>query len=339
MRLLIRRVVQTLPAPDEALLAEARRARVSSEAHGQFLGRIAALHALEQEPPQRPMPWPTPLRLAAFNAQRLKHRPAVRTLLDEAGAHAALISEADLGMARSGNAHTVRELAAPTGEGYLYGVEFVELDLGNAGEVREHAGEHNACGFHGNAIVTRLALEDPYLIPLEESGFWFPGRKGLQRRIGGRIAVAARVAAAPRPLWLVSTHLESKTDPGDRQAQMQALLRALDVLAPNDACVIGGDFNTKALPRDEAGRDALLDAPERHEPLFADLRSAGFEWTSANAACPTQRPDPGSKPPPGKLDWIVVRGMKAANPRILPALDARGAPVSDHDMLAVDLAF
>ncbi len=71
-------------------------------------------------------------------------------------------------MARSGNVHTVRALTEASGEGYLYGVEFVELDLGNAREMREHAGERNA-------VVTALRIESACLIPLEESGFWFQG--------------------------------------------------------------------------------------------------------------------------------------------------------------------
>jgi hypothetical protein len=34
--------------------------------------------------------------------------------------------------------------------------------------------------------------------------------------------------------------------------------------------VIGGDFNTKALPRGDEERRLVLEVPERHEPLFAD---------------------------------------------------------------------
>jgi endonuclease/exonuclease/phosphatase family metal-dependent hydrolase len=139
-------------------------------------------------------------------------------------------------------------------------------------------------------------------------------------------------------LWLVSTHLESKTDPADRQRQMQALLRALDDLVRDEACIIGGDFNTKALPRGDDERHLLLESPDRYEPLFADLRAAGFEWKSANTANPTKRPEPDA-PPPGKLDWIVCRGIGAAHAQVVPALDERGEAVSDHDMIAVDLAF
>ncbi|MEE1654862.1 hypothetical protein VB618_01535 [Microvirga sp. CF3062] len=228
MRSLIDRVVLDLAAPDGAVLEEARQASAQQRqaAHGTLIERIPALHAVEQGPAADPQPWPGSLRIAAFNAQRLKDRRAARHLMEQAGAQVTLLSEVDLGTARSGNAHTIRDLIAGSGEGYLYGVEFVELDLGSADEVEQCAGQSNTHGLHGNAIVTGLALTRPHLIPLEENGLWFPGINGLQRRMGGRMALAARVAQAPRPLWIVSTHLESKTDPADRQAQIRALLRA-----------------------------------------------------------------------------------------------------------------
>jgi endonuclease/exonuclease/phosphatase family metal-dependent hydrolase len=304
MRSLIDRTVPDLQPPDSAVLAEARQASAGQQqaAHGSLLERIPALHAIEQAPPANPLPWPGSLRIAAFNAQRLKDRQAARHLMKQSGAQVTLLSEVDLGMARSGNAHTIRDLTTASGEGYLYGVEFVELDLGSVDEVERCAGQSNAHGLHGNAIVTGLALEHPRLIPLEENGLWFPGTDGFQRRIGGRMALAARIAQAPRPLWIVSTHLESKMDPADRQAQMRTLLRALDEIAPDEPCVIGGDFNTKALPRGEDERRLLLDEPERYEPLFADLREAGFAWHHANLALPTRTPGPTNKhePPFGK---------------------------------------
>ncbi len=340
MRPVIDRVVQNLDGPDTSLLEEARRSALrAGDAHARLLHRIPAFDAIEQAPPGRVRPRPETIRIAAFNAERLKSRLAARGLMEQASADITLLSEVDLGMARSGNVHNLRDLTAETGEGYLFGVEFVELDLGDKGEMRGHSGERNARSLHGNAIVTGLVLESPRLIPLDESGLWFSGFKGAQRRIGGRMALAARVGSAPEPLWVVATHLESKTDPADRQAQMRNLLRALDAIAPGEPCVIGGDFNTKALPREADERHLLLEAPERYEPLFADLARAGFTWAGANLALPTQTAGPTGKhePPFGKLDWIVVRGLTAANPRIVPALDAQGRAVSDHEMLAVDV--
>lgn len=340
MRPVVTRVVPHLAGPDAALLQEARRASATGEdAHAQFVQRAESFRAIEQANPHPPLPWPGTLRIAAFNAERLKNRFATRRLLRQAGAHVALLAEVDLGMARSGNVHTLRELTAGGPGGYLFGAEYVELDLGDAGETRDHAGERNAASLHGNAIVTPLDLEEPRLIPLEESGLWFRGFEGAQRRIGGRMALAARVRGAPRPLWIVATHLESKTDPADRRAQIRVLLQALDAFAPGEPCVIGGDFNTKALPRGEGERRLMLEAPERFEPLFGDLAEAGFSWQTANLARPTQTAGPTNKhaPPFGKLDWLVVRGLSATDPRIIPAVDDEGRAVSDHEMIAVDL--
>ncbi|WP_243367556.1 endonuclease/exonuclease/phosphatase family protein [Microvirga solisilvae] len=337
MRPLVDQAVPDLPCPDESLLVEARRAEAGS--HACLLDRIDAFQAIEFRAPPRAMGSPERLRVAALNAERLKRPRAVRRLIDDVGAHVVLMSEVDVGMARSGNTHTIRDFIGSSDHGYLFGAEFVELDLGDEREMRNHAGERNACSLHGNAIVSALNLEQPHVIPLEESGLWFKGINGAQRRIGGRIAVAARVSNAPRPLWLVSLHLESKTDPADRQKQILNLLRALDSIAPNEACLIGGDCNTKALPRGEGERTLLLQEPERFEPLFGDLRKAGFVWTGANLGLPTQRDGPEKTHPRpfGKLDWLFVRGVKAENPQVVPSLDESGQPFSDHEMVCVDI--
>jgi endonuclease/exonuclease/phosphatase family metal-dependent hydrolase len=339
MRALIDRIVRDLPCPEPSLREKARSATRDLSAHGSYLERIDAFHVLEARSPEEVRACPARLRVGALNAERLKYPQAVRRLMEEAGIDVQFLSEVDVGMARSGNVHTIRELIGDAGKGYLFGVEFVELDLGDAQEMRRHAGERNACGLHGNAIVSNLAFERAHVIPLEESGRWFDGFKGAQRRVGGRIALAARVADAPRPLWFVSLHLESKTDPADRRMQVRNLLRALEQLAPGEACIIGGDFNTKALPRDEAERRVLLEEPERSEPLFSDLRAAGFSWNEANVAAPTQRDGPSKthKRPFGKYDWLFVRGVAAENPRIIPSLDAEGQPISDHEMITVDI--
>lgn len=340
MQAIVDRVLDELPAPDPALLDRARAAARSGRAaeHERFAGQVEALRAVEQRQPERPRSWREPFTVAAFNAERLKDPAAARALLDRAGAAAALVSEVDVGMARSGNRHGPRALTEPAGEGYAYGVEFVELDLGDPDEIRAHAGERNAAGFHGNAVVSGLRLTDARLISLEEGGRWFAGRDGAQHRLGGRMAVAARVADAPRPLWLVSVHLESKTDPDDRAAQMRRLLEALEQIARGAAAVIGGDLNTKALPPGEE-RD-WLEAPQRWEPLFDLARAAGFDWRACNAAAATQRTGPSGDPQPPfrKLDWLLVRGARARNPRVIAALDGSGRPISDHEMIAADLS-
>jgi hypothetical protein len=55
---------------------------------------------------------------------------------------------------------------------------------------------------------------------------------------------------------------------------------------------------------------------------------------------PTKRAGPLDDPdsPYGKLDWLLVRGVAASNPRVIPALDENGAPISDHEMVCVDVS-
>lgn len=339
MRRIASQVVEELPCPPDEFLKEARGVQKDPSSHSALFDRVAAFGMVEKRSLSK-QPWPGARRLAAFNAERLTNPEAVGAMLLKADADIGLLCEADLGMARSGNVHTVRELSASIGMNYVFGAEFVELDLGDKGEIRRHKGQRNACGLHGNAIVSKLDIEEAHLIRLEADGLWFGGIEGAQHRIGGRIALAARVAA-PQPLWVVSTHLESKTDPADRQRQVRTLLQALDELIADAACIIGGDFNTKALPREKSDLPQTLALPTGYEPLFGDLREAGFDWQSANLASATQRDGPWKKHdrPFAKLDWFFVRGLDASNPKIIPAVDASGAALSDHDMLSVEVAF
>src|SRR3712207_4019878 len=110
MRSLIDRIVPDLEPPDSAVLDEARQAAAQQEqaAHKSLLERIPALHAIERVPPKNPLPCPGFLRIAAFNAQRLKDSRAARHLMQQARTQVTLLSEVDLGMARSGNAHNLR---------------------------------------------------------------------------------------------------------------------------------------------------------------------------------------------------------------------------------------
>jgi endonuclease/exonuclease/phosphatase family metal-dependent hydrolase len=340
MQRIASRIVEKLPCPSESLLEEAHRSPKDPESHTVFMNRIAAFDMVEKGGALEQRSWPGTIRVAAFNAERLASPDAVASLLSREGIDIALLCEVDSGMARSGNMQNARRLGALLGIEYVFGAEFVELDLGDEGEMQRHRGQWNACGLHGNAVLSQFGIEETHLIRLETSGLWFAGMGGAQHRIGGRIALAARITA-PQPLWVVSVHLESKTGPADRQSQARTLLRALEELIGNAACIIAGDFNTKALPREEGVMRQALMEPEKHEPLFADLRAAGFAWQASNLAKATQRDGPWKTHdgPFGRLDWIFVRGIGAFDPGIVPAVDEMGHALSDHEMVRVSAAF
>lgn len=330
------------PLPGE-IVARALAGTPSAALHDACAAAIPALHAIEQRPPVAPLaPAPT-LRIAAWNAERLKFADPSARLLAASGADILLLTETDLGMARSGNRHTTADLANQAAMGFAYGVEFVELGLGDARESADHAGEPNSHGLHGNAILSRAALDCVTLLRIGEGGVWFGGaRTADQRRLGARMAMAARLAAPWPALWLVSVHLESRSDAADRADQTRRLLAALDDLTGGEPCVIGGDFNTAAMPAPDAGLDAAMADPARHEPLFEAMALAGFDWRAANEPLATRRPrwwDPPDEPAPTRIDWLFARGVDVEAPATLDAVDEAGRDISDHNLIAATIRF
>ena len=233
MNAIVERALESLPLPDAALLESAREDVATKVRHDALAAEIAALNAVEYRPPQADHLLEDNIRLAAWNAERLKFGTASAALFTALQPDIVLLSEVDIGMARSGNRHTVAELAVALGMGYAYGIEFVELGLGDEREEEWHQGERNTAGFHGNAILSRFPLHDFALIRLDQGGRWFGERPDLgkgpaQRRIGGRMALAARVADGD--LVVVTVHLESDSTALDRAAQTERLLAALRAL-------------------------------------------------------------------------------------------------------------
>ena len=330
-------VVPALPKPPAELIAEAETAEKTRDEHDRLALDLPAFNALELKPA---VDAAGPLseggvRVAAWNAERLKQAAASAAMVGAVAPDILLLTETDRGMARSGNRHTTADLAAALGMGYAYGVEFVELGLGDDREREWHQGEVNAVGFHGNALLSRLPIRDVALIRLDDGAVWWLNAAKGQSRLGWRMAIAARVETPFGPILAVVVHLESKSDPDDRARQILRLVAALDRLGDGEPVVIGGDLNTKALLADPA---LWQDDPAAHEPLFEALAAAGFDWRTANTTETTMRTLPDGKPQPPfhRLDWLFVRGLAAGEQRVMPAVDERGDAISDHDLVVAD---
>lgn len=342
------RIVDRLDPPSAARRDALADGPVAIEAFRAAFSEFGCLDQIEEVPPPRPTPPLHSARILFWNAERLKFLDASVALLRAAQADACVLCELDYGMARSGNRHAVADLAAARDSGYIFGVEFVELGLGDARERQWHAGERNIAGIHGAGLVSPHELHRPALLRLETTGRWFDGAFG-ERRVGGRIAIMAEMEIGGVPVLLVSVHYESHTDPADRLAQTSILLDVIDARAPGIPVLIGGDFNTNTLDRSDHERPRLVKAavevdpdrltlPMRYEPMFEELRRRGYDWEHCNImGLGTQRTRPDGTPaePLGRIDWFFARGLECSDPAVIPAVDANGLAISDHEALAV----
>lgn len=260
-----------------------------------------------------------PLRVGAWNAQQCHFARDSAALLRTAALDIALLTELDIGMGRTGQRDTVAELAAAQGHGALYAPEFLELP--NAAE--------NDHGWHCNAITARFAPSAVALIRLPDRADWFIAPRRGQRRLGGRVALAARFGRGAGALVVCSVHLESDTDGAGRAAQLAYLLEHLDRFAAGDPVLIGGDLNAGA---GNAARDTLTD------PLFATARRAGYHWDGLNACGPTSRISRvtnARQQNTARYDWFLGRGLCGTEATTLAATDADGQAISDHDLISV----
>jgi endonuclease/exonuclease/phosphatase family metal-dependent hydrolase len=317
--------------------------------HRRHVSSLRCLHEIELGGSASAQTDADEVRVAVWNVERLRFVKAAASLLLPHRPDVTLLSEVDKGMVRSGNRHGLADLAGRLRHRYAYGVEFVELGLGDEGEVSTDNTEDNAHGFHGNAVTSAQPLQRPFLIRLDADGGWF-GRERRQQRVGGRMAVGAQIVLAGRPVTIVSVHLESNSDPAERAVQAARLISGVEEYDATAPVLIGGDFNTSTIDR-RRGRDddfrraefaadpsRLIDV-EAHEPLFRVMARHHFEWRACNLMAPTERPQPGRPQRPcGKIDWIFSRGLKAYRPSVIAALDETGTQISDHDCLLVTIA-
>ncbi len=337
MRDPVRETTPSLPTPSQDARREAASGPRSLQTHSGLLANWDCLTHLEVQQPT-PSDVPATITVAAWNIERCKRVPESADLLRQSGADIVLATEMDLGMARSSQHHTTRDLAAALGMGYAFGVEFVELGTGDAYETSLFADEPNDHGLHGNAILSRYPLENVALLPLDEGGTWFAGtpKNDGQFRIGGRMAMAAQIGG----VTFVAVHYESESDAQGRADQTRRMLDLIEAEYGSGPCVIGGDLNTAAFADLPMSGGEILANPAPVEPSFTAFQDAGFAWQSANAPGMTTRAAPGRsvRYPLKKLDWLFVRGLSASDPAILAAVCDRGDYLSDHELITAKVA-
>ncbi|MCE2522204.1 MAG: endonuclease/exonuclease/phosphatase family protein [Rhodobacteraceae bacterium] len=334
----VRRRVSEFTLPGNDWMQSARSSEGDPARHSELLATSPALNSVRVAQANGVPYSGNRMRVAAWNLERCKFMEESAQLLASAKIDVALLSEADIGMCRSGNLDTISDLAQSLRMGHAAGVEFIELGLGDERETEEHVGGVNLGGLHCNAVLSKFRIEDAAVIPLGPGGDWFAGKPGKgQRRVGCRVAVGARIAAAA-PLWAFAVHFESEGRPADRAAEAEKLVAGLEAVGANGATVVGGDFNFNGIPPGENEGSGRALKPELHEPAFRVMREAGYEWSMCNAPGPTTRRHPwhnGHKPL--KIDWMFIRNVDASNSSIVPAVGLDGGNLSDHEMIQTDI--
>lgn len=315
-------------------LSQAERGKIAAlprtvAAHDGHMATLPCMTSFERGGTCPAAPLGFPFTVAAWNLERCLFPAASAHKIAATRAQVVLLSEMDNGMARTAQTHTTAELSAALGMAYAYGVEFIELGLGSDTELEFCTDTHNSAGFHGNAILAATPLLRPFLLRLPGQRFWFLSG-GDQPRLGERMAIGAVIQTTAGPVVMASTHLESNADAPQRAAQLNALITALEGQLPGLPLVIGGDLNTG----NHIGGDW------RRETLFNDAIARGFSVHGGPDDAMTTRPSLITRWPDRamKLDWFVTRGVQVRQSQIVASTDASGRPLSDHDMIVLEIA-
>lgn len=187
-----------------------------------------------------PPPERDALTVVAYNLERgLRWREQLALLRehpDLARADVLLLAEADRGCSRVGGAHVARELAEGLGLELAFAVQYVELPR----RARRLVNRVDAPCEHGNAILSRLPLEDVQALRHPRTVAWHRSRR--EPRLGGCVTLAATVRCAGRAVRVYGVHLDSRLRHGALRAG-QARDLVADAAAHDGPVVIGGDLN------------------------------------------------------------------------------------------------
>ena len=309
-------------------------------------------------------------RCVAWNLERGIHLPGQLVALREhpylRESDLLLLTEADAGMARSGNRDVARELAQGLGMHYAFLPCYLNLSKG-AGQESEVDG-HNRLGLHGNALLSRYPIRNVRRIGLVNGIDKMAGR---EKRLGTQTALAAEIAFPNEPLTVAVVHLDAQSTQEHRRQQLRDVLAALPDSGP---VLVGGDWNTTTYNSSHAfyaimgfalrvliGVERTITRhylhPHNHfeRRMFEDLERQGYDFRGCNLIGePTfaydiadlkARKNLGEWVPawcfafirwalrnhggrcPLKLDWFATRGVTSANPVVIHELRAKdGGP-------------
>lgn len=320
-------------------------------------------------------------RILAWNLERGIHYEAqleaLRTHPYLKTCDALLLTETDLGMARSHNRAVAQELARALGMHYAFVPCYLNLSKGSG--VEYDADGENALGLHGNALLSRYPFSRVRAIPLQNGIDKMAGR---EKRLGRQHVLAADIAFPNYSLTAVTAHLDTLSTQRHRRDQMRDILDALQTDLP---VILGGDWNTTTYDASSAfmaimgfwrrvfmGVENTISNHYLHpyryfeKDLFKLLEAHGFNYhecnvlgertTTYDVTCGKTRQNLGEWVPawcfafirwalrnhggvcPLKLDWFATKNVRAESPVVIHDLrEGRDVPLSDHDALGLDV--
>jgi len=287
-----------------------------------------------------------------------------------------LLTETDVGMARSGNLAVAQLLARELGLYFAFAPCYLNLAKGSGVEY-DVSGE-NRFGLHGNAVLSRYPLSRPRSIALRNGKDKMSGR---EKRLGNQTALAVDVGFPNLTLTTVAVHLDAQSRQSHRRDQMRDIL---DALGDDGAAIVGGDWNTTTHNSSKAfyaimgywlrvfmGIDRSIEHylhPERwfEADLFRMLEARGFDYRGCNQLgertmsydvdCEKTRKNLGEWVPawcfafirwalrnhegrcPLKVDWLAAKGVRVESPFVIHDLrEGRAVPLSDHDAIGLEI--
>jgi endonuclease/exonuclease/phosphatase family metal-dependent hydrolase len=320
-------------------------------------------------------------RVVAWNLERgIQYEGQLDVLRNHprlAGADILLLTETDVGMARSANRAVAQDLARELGMHFAFAPCY--LNLGKGAGVELHADGENDLGLHGNAILSRYPLRNVRPVGLRNGK---DKMKGREKRLGTQTALVAEVVFPNYTLEVVSVHLDAQSSQQHRRGQMRDVINAV---AGDGAVVIGGDWNTTTYNSSSAFRAIMgfwlrvfmgpdnvicnhyLHPYRRFErDLFAMLEARGFDYRRSNVLgerttsydvedVKTNKNLREWVPAwcfafirwalrnhngqcPLKIDWFATREVACENPEVVHDVrEGRAVPLSDHDAIAMDV--
>ena len=283
------------------------------------------------------------IAVSFWNAERGTHWDLVPTICDESDI--IILNEMDWGMARSGNVHTTKLLAANMSMNYAFGVEFLELTNGNLEEIKATKDETNAVGYHGNAILSRWPLVNSRILRLHEKYDYLYNRDNGERRLGGRMALfsVVEIEKGDQEVLIINAHSHCGASASLLLQDAKVICDEIDRhYSSISAVILGGDICGSPIAQElvKSCKFKPLETTNEYDPK---TQKPVASW---KVQC-----DPHGKSPPtargGRGDWLLVRGNLNIQPSSLQTLHPfKKSPgeglyqcVSDHSVLKLRATF